>query len=61
MGAGVARQWANPRRAASTARSTASLPERGQSPIRSDWRAGFRFSKYSPVAGSTHSPPMKFL
>ena len=24
-------------------------------------RAGFRFSKYSPVEGSTHWPPMKFL
>src|SRR5690606_38200827 len=49
----------NPARAELTARSTSSAPDSGHSPIRSLRSAGLRFSKYSPVEGSTHSPPMK--
>ena len=29
--------------------------------MRSLVSAGLRLSKYAPVAGATHSPPMKFL
>ena len=60
-GAGVRRHVSKPCLAAATARSRSSAPERGNRPMRSLWRAGLRFSKYWPVAGSTHSPPMKFL
>src|SRR5437773_1604320 len=60
-GAGVWAQPAIAAFAAAAARSTSSLPERGHRPIRSLCRAGLRFSKYAPVDGSTHSPPMKFL
>src|SRR5436190_1034142 len=38
-----------------------SPPDFGNRPISSLWLAGFRFSKCSPVAGSTHLPLMKFL
>src|ERR1700688_1088152 len=34
-------------------------PDRGNSPMRSSQSAGFRFSKYAPVVGATHSPATK--
>src|SRR3972149_11621221 len=61
IGAGVLDQSANPRSADATARRTSATPERGNRPMTSFQSAGFRFSKYSPVAGGTHSPAMKFL
>src|SRR2546423_14160394 len=60
-GAGVLDQSANPRWADATARATSSGPERGKQPMASSRSAGLRFSKYAPVAGATHWPPMKFL
>src|SRR5207237_7751983 len=61
IGAGVLDHCANPRLADATARSRSSAPERGNRPITSFQSAGLRFSKWSPVAGATHSPAMKFL
>src|SRR5688572_17083897 len=60
-GAGVRRQTSNPRFADSTARSRSSAFDRGQDPITSFGSAGLRFSKYSPLAGATHSPAIRFL
>ncbi len=57
-GAGTFRHAANPRFADSTAFSTSSGPDDGKRPSTSSHRAGLRFSLYSPVEGSTHSPAM---
>ena len=49
-------RWRNGRRHRRRGRS-----ESGKRPMRSLVSAGLRLSKYGPVAGATHSPPMKFL
>src|SRR6266853_575411 len=61
MGAGVLDHCAKPRLAEAIARFKSSGPERGKRPITSFQSAGLRFSKYSPVEGTTQSPAMKFL
>src|SRR5258708_5731328 len=61
IGAGVLDQCAKPRLADATARFKSSAPERGKRPMMSFQSAGLRFSKYSPVEGTTQSPAMKFL
>src|SRR2546422_977057 len=61
MGAGVLDHCAKPRLAEAIARFKSSGPERGNRPITSFQSAGLRFSKYSPVEGTTQSPAMKFL
>ena len=47
--------------AEAAARPTSAGPDFGKRPIRSFQSAGLRFSKNSPVEGSTHAPAMKFL
>src|SRR5213592_514858 len=61
IGAGVLDHCAKPRLADATARFKSSGPERGKRPMTSFQSAGLRFSKYSPVDGTTQSPAMKFL
>src|SRR5204863_3632957 len=61
IGAGVLDHCAKPRLADAMARFRSSAPERGNTPMTSFQSAGLRFSKYSPVAGTTQSPAMKFL
>ena len=57
LGAGTSRHSSYAAFAASTARSTSSGPDRGKTPIASPL-AGLVDSKVSPLAASTHSPPM---
>ena len=60
FGAGTRRQSSKAVFAASTARSTSSVPDFGKTPSVSPF-AGLVVVKVSPLAASTHSPPMKFL
>ena len=57
FGAGTRRQLSYAALAASTARSVSSTDDFGKTPIVSPV-AGFVLSKVSPLAASTHSPPM---
>ena len=57
FGAGTSRHSSNAAFAASTARSMSSVDESGKTPSVSPV-AGFLVSKLSPLAASTHSPPM---
>src|SRR5919204_1956276 len=60
FGAGTRRQSSKAVFAAATARSTSSAVDFGKTPSVSPV-AGLTLSKVSPLAASTHSPPMKFL
>ena len=57
------RRRARPEREAAPRRAHGGIDvaasESGNRPIRSPVSAGLRFSKYAPVGGATHSPPMK--
>src|SRR5918999_4966751 len=57
---GVSAQPWNACAAASTAASTSSAPDAGNSPIGSEGWFGLRFSYVRPVRLSLHSPPIRF-
>jgi hypothetical protein len=60
-GAGALRHCSKPRLADATARSISASVDNGKWPMTSVVSAGFRFSKYCLVEGSTQWPAMKFL